>query len=152
MQDTAHFQIIESITKEVIQQEIKRFSEESNQIYLPKSVRLNFVRMAQQTLSIFSNTDEIVQNLIPLLSMSSTANIKSLRRRKRSATADTIETEEDTVNIEDHLRLLEVLVKSTNETVSKDAKLNLTKTMHSFMMKTCKWGAFPTRVFGNCLV
>lgn len=120
-------------------------------LYLPKDIRLNFVRMAQRTISVFSNTDEIVQNLVQLLGMSTTTTTdKSMKRVKRSnVVAVVADEDEEEANIDDHLKLLEYLVKSNNETVSRIAKRNLTKSIHSFMLKTCKYGAFKSQVFGN---
>lgn len=116
---------------------------------------MNFVNHARQTLSVFGDPNEqIVQQLFNLLDLLGTdEDDDGRRRRKRSVITSTFTTSESSGShgydeIQTMLDLTETLLKSSNESVVRQAKTNLVQKVHQSMMKMCRRESSSPKTFG----
>lgn len=100
---------------------------------------INFVNHARQTLSVFGkNNDVHIQQLLVLLNrLSSDEN-----RQKRSVITNVSDSKIDANVVlkamDSQLELYETLLKSDDKTIVRNAKTNVTKTVHDAMIQLCK--------------
>lgn len=154
MKDTQKFDEIQSYTNKLIAAEIVRLQERRDdaQYYLPRAVIVSFVRSAQKTMSIFSGTEENLQNLVQLLSSTTVRNaIDGTQTRKRRSINEKSSYRYDGYigEIEAHLDVEGSLLNSSNPVIVKAAKYNMTQNVHKHMMGLCKHGTFSAKSFGN---
>lgn len=152
MKDTAKFVELQKYTNQLIAAEIDRLQERRDdaQYYLPRKVIISFVRSAQKTLSIFSETEQNLQNLVWL--MSSTTNVsegKQTRKRRSVNQKSSYPNDAYMREIETHLDVEGSLLNSSNPAIVKAAKFNMTQNVHKHLIGLCKHVTFSPKSFSK---
>lgn len=154
MKDTQKFEELQNYTNKLIATEIGRLQErrDDSRYYLPREIIVSFVRSAQKTMSIFTETEENLQNLVELLSSTTVRKAnESTESRKRRSINDKSSNRYDGYigEIEAHLDVEGSLLNSSNPAIVKAAKYNMTQNIHKHMMGLCKHAPFSAKSFGN---
>lgn len=153
MKDAQRFDELQSYTNKLISAEIGRLQERRDdaRYYLPRSIIVSFVRSAQKTLSIFSETEENLQNLVELLSSTTAVRNEGTQTRRRRSVIESTSYRYDGYidEIEAHLDVEGSLLNSSNPAIVKAAKYNMTQNVHKHLMGLCKHMAFSAKSFGN---
>lgn len=126
---------------------------------------VNFVNHARQTLSVFGEANEqVIEKLFKLLDQLGKDEehvvVGELGRRKRSVITTTFTTSELASSSSSHgfdeiqtmLDLSETLLRSSNESVVRQAKTNLVQKVHQSMLKMCRKESFSPKSFGECFL
>lgn len=157
MKDTQKFEELQNYTNKLIAAEIGRLQERRDdaRYYLPREVIISFVRSAQKTMSIFSETEENLQNLVQLLTSTTVqnANESTKTRKRRSVNKKSSYRNDDGYigEIQAHLDVEGSLLNSSNPAIVKAAKYNMTQNVHKHLMGLCKHAIFSAKSFGNTL-
>lgn len=156
MENQTNFLRLQANVKETIQNEIKKLLEPANSMYfLSQADVLNFVRLSNQLISIFSNTDETVEKLLQLLEKANDdqynmvvvqPQVKKTERRRRQAFSS-IGSSENIDHTDQMLISMEKLINSENETVSKNNKMAMIEKVHILMQQLCTTNV--VKVFGK---
>lgn len=157
MKDTQKFEELQRYTNKLIAAEIGRLQERRDdpQYYLPRAVIVSFVRSAQKTMSIFSETEENLQNLVELLSSTTfrITNEDTPTRKRRSVNEKSSYRYDSYIGeIEAHLDVEGSLLNSSNPAIVKAAKYNMTQNVHKHLMGLCKHMTFSPKSFGNNII
>lgn len=108
---------------------------------------LNFVRLSNQIVTIFTDTDGIVENLLELLEKASSGDQTKRTRRRRQVSSTTNTVNSNTILT--RIDLIESLINSTNGTTSKKNKMAMLHKVHTFMQQLCTQDTFSAKSFGK---